>query len=475
MTQQRTSKTEIPAMLNPHGYNIATKKSADCDFNNLMASVRKNITESESQVQDFINKETNESRRQELQTIFNQAKALKKRFDNHRLTEIIESADYRSMASQLCQLIQKQRHAGRKLFVSTVSNPLLGFDCVTFFYYPTIRGIKSGQLQLMDDFIANVKGIKTEYTEDVKQIGMVNVPKSEKSRANAGKIKNKKVKISHVDFKNDVIASLASILSLHKVPVEWLDYNIDTSEMPNAFRKKANILINVSLVVEMTSEPIETADPPPFISKIKPVPSPVVVDDDDDDDDWSTDGWFDQEAREIINKSRNDSSSKINCKSCNHSDNTNVTAMEISYPVMNNRFSDLSADSDLVPVPTDSGISILPPPTASTPARAQNSLPRPNDSLVSNGLPDEILNIEQIHTQPLATPRIQRRSFGRSNTLQPSPMMPLSDNEDDDQQNKSMPIPAASKNAIASQSDIEGLLNKLTEKFESLEKSLNKN
>ena len=345
-------------MLNPHGYTVAANKSAGCDLNSLMKSVKTNITENEVQVQEFINKETNENRRRELQTIFEQAKALKMRFDNHRMSEIDGSADYRSMASNLCKLIQKQRHAGRKLFVSTVSNPLLGFDCVTFFYYPTIRGVKCGQLQLMDDFIARLKGIKTEYTTEIKPtIGLVNVPKSEKSRGIQGKNK-RKVKISHVDFKNDVIASLASVLTSHKVPIQWLDHNIDTSEMPNAFTKKANILLNVNLVVEMTSEPIEIADPPPFISKIKPADSSIVdiKDDDDDDDDWSTDGWFDAAARELIDKSKNDSASKKDCKHCRQYENSpNVIVnkmmdditMDISFYNPNNQCSDLSADSDV--------------------------------------------------------------------------------------------------------------------------------
>ena len=478
-------------MLNPHGYNIATRKSADCDLNSLMKSVKTNVTENEVQVQDFIRKETNENRRQDLQTIFEQAKALKMRFDNHRMSEFSNSQEYKSMASRLCQLIQKQRHAGRKLFVTTVSNPLLGFDCVTFFYYPTIRGVKAGQLQLMDDFIASLKGIKTEYTTDVKpNIGLVNVPKSESSRNAQGKKQKRKIKISHADFKNDVIASLASILTLHKVPIQWLDHNIDTSELPNAFTKKANILINVNLVVEMSSEPIEVADPPPFISNIKPADSLVADNDgDDDDDDWSTDGWFDKEAREIMNKSKNDSSSKKDCKRCVeeqnvNSDQLNNVMMDISYHDLNNKFSDLSADSHAPiqndsdnPIQNDSGI-ILVQPSSSTPAskRNQTALPRPNDSLVSNGLPEEILNIEQIHTAPLATPRINRRSFGRSNTMQPSSMLPLlSDAEDDLPQNQSLPTTAASNDALASQKDIEGLLEKLNEKFEKLEKSLNQN
>ena len=444
------------------------------------------MTENESQVQDFISKETNATRKTELQTIFEQAKALKMRFDNHKMTEISESAEYKSMASRLCTLIQKQRHAGRKLFMSTVSNPLLGFDCVTFFYYPTIRGVKSCQLQLMDDFISSVKGIKSEYTADIKPIGLVNVPKSERSREIAGNNKKQKIKISHADFKNDVIASLASILTNHKVPIKWLDHNIDTSELPNAFSKKANILININLVVEMTTEPLQTAD------------SQMIVD--KEDDEWSADGWFDDEAQKLINKSRksNDSLSKSFRQSPDQKVrkfNNNIVT-ENSCPLGPNRFSDLSADSSgllvpnqtesetsaassglLIPIPTDSGISIVVPPSASTPVqqRCKLDLPKPNDSLVSSGLPEDILELGQIHTAPLETPRIKRKSLTRSRTMEPSLMPNLSDAEDDIPQNRTMPESAASSDAIASQRDIEGLLHKLTEKFESLEKSINKN
>ena len=460
-------------MLNPYGYSVASSKPADCDFQNLMKSVKVNITENEAQVQEFIAKETNEHRRRDLQTIFEQSKALKMRFDNHRMSEIMASEEFKSMASRLCTLIQKQRHAGRKLFMSSVSNPLLGFDCVTFFYYPTIRGIKQSQLSLMDDFIASLKGIKTEFNPDFKPIGMINTPKSESSRDKAGTKNLRKIKISHVDFKNDVTASLASVLTLHKVPIKWLDCNIDTSEMPNAFKKKANILINVNLVVEMTSDPIQSAA--------------LKLDDDDDDDNWSTDGWFDREARLLIEKSKsgndslnmthNSGTTNTECRQ-NRQYGDDILVMDTTpanvFYHPDDKFLESSAASTTsnVQIPTDSGISLPTPPSASTPARP-TQLPRPNDSLLSNGLPDEILNIGQIHTTPLATPRIQRRSLERSNTMGPSVMPPLSDTEDDIPQNQSLPNPASS-NAIASQRDIEGLLTKLTEKFESLEKSINK-
>ena len=75
-------------MLNPYGYSVASSKPADCDFQNLMKSVKVNITENEAQVQEFIAKETNEHRRRDLQTIFEHSKALKMRFDNHRMSEI---------------------------------------------------------------------------------------------------------------------------------------------------------------------------------------------------------------------------------------------------------------------------------------------------------------------------------------------------------------------------------------------------
>ena len=58
---------------------------------------------------------------------------------------------------------------------------------------------------------------------------------------------------------------------------------------PNSFKKKANILMNLSLVVEMTSEPIVSAAEASI-----------------EDEEWnSTDGWFESEARKIINQSQN--------------------------------------------------------------------------------------------------------------------------------------------------------------------------
>ena len=441
-------------MLNPHGYATAAKKPADSELSGMMKSVKTNLTDQESQVEEFIKKETNQQRRKGLEEIFKLGKKLKSQFDNHRQCDLEKSAVYKEMASELYQLMQKQRHAGRKLFMTCVSNPLLGFDSTNFFYYPTIRGVKSSQLEMMDGFITNLKGIKTEFDPDIKPftIGMMNVPKSESSResrksaGNKNVKNNRKIQIRHADLKNDLAASISSVIMSHNVPIKWLDHNIDTSEIPNAFKRKANILINCSLVVEMTDEPLKITIP-------------------DTDYDWSSNGSFEIEANKIIDASRNSSTSK----------KVHNEPMEVQY--FNNIISDSSAD--LAPEnAVDSGIGIRPA-VASTPINKKNEsriLPKPSDSLLSSGLPEDILNLEQIRTKPLATPKIKRQSFGRSNTIEPSRMMPLvSDSDSDDiPLNVSAPTPGTATK-IASQKDLDIMLQQINDKFEQLEKSINKN
>ena len=456
-------------MLNPQGYVSAAKKPADPDFKTIMKSVKQNITDSESQIEEFIKKETNQQRRQGLEEIFKSAKALKQQFDDHRQADLEKSAVYKEKASELYKKMQKQRHAGRKLFMTCVANPLLGFDSVVFFYYPTIRGIKSNSLELMDDFIENLKGIKSEYVPETKPftIGMMNVPKSESYRQSAGKSKCKKIKIKHADLKNDIAASIASVIMTHNVPVKWLDHNIDTSEVPNMFRKKANILINCSLVVEMTEEPLQTADSIP-----------------DNDYDWSSNGSFEVEANKMIAKSRNESQSKT-VQSLKNQNQTferfsgDDDFMEIEYqPYISVSTAGLEPEPHCLGIPTDSGIGIITA-VASTPIGKKSgieNLPKPNDSLLSIGLPEEIENIEKIRTAPLTTPKIKRRSLGRSNTLAPATMAPLeSDSEDDIPLNASAPVMGNDDKKIASQKDLDTMLQHINDKFAMLEKSINKN
>ena len=121
-------------------------------------------------------------------------------------------------------------------------------------------------------------------------------------------------------------------------------------------------------------------------------------------------------------------------------------------------------------------------PLMSTPSAVmvgRPELPRPNESLASIGLPEEILNLEQIHTAPLETPQPKKRSLGRSNTMGPSAMRSLDTDSEEEIQNETAP-PAVQNDAdmsIASTQDINELLksiNEMTSRFDKLEKSLKK-
>lgn len=481
-------------MLNPHGYTHAPAAGAEND--KIMQSARSNITSNRDQVLEFIAKETNIQRRMALDEIFRAAEAIKNRFDGHKQFEIRSSADYKNMAIKLFSLIRKQRHAGRKLFFVSMSNPIFGFDVVTFFYYPTIRGIKSSQLELMDDYIAELKGTDIDVKVEPKPFGMNNFPRSESSRKSAGK---KVIKIRHADLKNDIAASLASILIHHNVPVQWLDHNIDTSEMPNAFKKKANILLNLSLVVEMTNESIVAA-----------------VDTSAEEQEWnSTDGWFELEANRILNQSRNNNNQSLSMDVDNFLSIPKPRLMQQAYQddllinlssnIKNNDFSDISsASSDaapsdqklIAPEMIASADHVNRKPVSSTPnASRVCELPRPNDSLASTGLPDEILEFEMIQTQPLTTPQPKKRTIQRAQTFQSNLQFDL-DEKDEEIQNKSMPVDmqqaadeimtpvspsddaSKSKDSIASRHDIESLeelLKQMSNKFDLLEKSIKKN
>lgn len=473
-------------MLNPFGYAAAGQRDQNADVSGIMKSVRSNITANKSVVREFISKETNPQRKRDLEKIFETAEELIGHFEGHRHHEIKSSAVYKDIASRLFKLIRKQRHAGRKLFLVCLSNPLLGLDVAHYHYYTTIRGIKGAQLEMLDPFIAELEGkdIKVEYgTEPKPSIGLVNVPKSESSRSTVG---NKKIKISHADLRNDISASLASIFIHHKVPIQWLETNIDTSELPNALKKKVNILINLSLVTEMTDEPIKPV-----------VPIPV-----NEDGFWDSDGSIEREAVRIVERSmemdqdnmqmdegivqenlqinplnnNNDSvgmthiQERRNCQNAQ----SKLSLGQANVSTASTASTPSSADPVLLPTST-------PNPTrqmVSTPNR-RVELPRPNESLASIGLPDEILDFEMIRTAPLETPQPKKRGPERSNTMEASVMQPL-DTDSEEEIVQVQPKPAADENkpaTIASSQEINELLKSIdamNTRFDKFEKSFQK-
>ena len=118
-------------MLNPFGYTSSSGSTVS-ELQGIMKSVKSNMTNSKAQVLEFISKETNPQRKIELGKIFQAAEAIYDRYDGHNRNEFSGSADYIDMASKMFKLMQKQRHAGRKIFLVSLSNPILGFDCVHF-------------------------------------------------------------------------------------------------------------------------------------------------------------------------------------------------------------------------------------------------------------------------------------------------------------------------------------------------------
>ena len=137
-------------MLNPFGYATTSKSAADPDFQAIMKSVKTNLTSSKTQVLDFITKESNPQRRRALENIFNAAEEIFDAYDGHKKSEFDQTADYKEKAVKMFQLMKAQKHAGRKIFLVSLSNPILGFDCVHFYFYTTIRGIKGAHLEMMD-------------------------------------------------------------------------------------------------------------------------------------------------------------------------------------------------------------------------------------------------------------------------------------------------------------------------------------
>ena len=128
----------------------------------IMESAARNLTNERSKVLAYIDKETNMVRRAQLQKIFVTTELIRERFEGCKASAVYGTQEYRDLCRPAFEIISKQRHAGRKIFLMSVTNPVLGLDTVHYFWWCTTRGVSGSQLQNMSPFLAEMKGIKVE-------------------------------------------------------------------------------------------------------------------------------------------------------------------------------------------------------------------------------------------------------------------------------------------------------------------------
>lgn len=240
----------------------------------LMNSAIRNLTRSRNKVVEFIEKEENLQRRAKLTSIFHATKVIADRFEGKKASEVFGTSEYRELCRPAFNLIREQRHAGRKILFLSLSDPILGLDVLHFGWFPTIRGTSASQLSLMDPFLDQLKGIKIEpkpfgYNEPKSLPSNKNSKKDKGSTVSKSNKKAKSVVLKHRNFKSELERSIKGTFRKFNVPFQTIEHVIDTSDLPNEFKAKVNVLVNVSLVsenvpedaVDNNNDVVATADP----------------------------------------------------------------------------------------------------------------------------------------------------------------------------------------------------------------------
>ena len=490
----------------------------------LMNSAIRNLTRSRNKVVEFIEKEENLQRRQKLISIFHATKLIADRFEGKRASEVFGTDEYRDLCRPAFNLIREQRHAGRKLLFLSMSDPILGLDVLHFGWFPTIRGTSASQLSLMDPFLDQLKGIKQEpkpfcYNEPKS----LPSKKKEKGKSWSSVAKGKKkqsasIVLKHKKFKSELECSIKNTFKKFNIPFQTLEHVIDTADLPNEFKHKVNVLVNINLVsenvpdaiIDNNNDAIIEADPVLNVEE-------TAVKKVDEDGFWinTSDSDFDEQARDY-NRSQLAQSRSV----ADQLDNSELSdkykkpkavkprAIDIAIDRILKRFEDPEYKSPalgpLVPITDDSYYTIplsepvrypgcyldditIPIPTAeSTPGRPNGPaqlvvnevedfeeipapvLPRPNDSIQSTNSIGSA-DISAIHQPPLETPKPATKRLNRQLSMQPFARMASLNSDDESEKpavNKTAPIDAAEI--------MEPLIQYIDKKFEQLEASFNK-
>ena len=502
--------------MNPFGFKPKTQKStlqrssrdqrAHGPLNDqIMSTTVRNLTNSRAKVTEFIEKEEMVERKKKLHEIFTLTRLIVDRFDGCKISDMTSSSDYKALCQPAFARMREQRHAGRKLFLCMVSNPVFGLETIHFMWFFTQRGVSAGQLEMLDAFIDKLKGIKQEPLDEKPQIGMINVPKSKKS-STAGKNHSKSgrntdgspseqfllksIDLDHTQFKTTLENSVKTVLKQFNIPLKNVEHVIDTAELSNRFSNKINLLVNINLVAETTTEPLEITSnsaeqPADWVltdSVSEDTPKQAV----DADGFWSdsSDTYEKYEAEFVRRNNNNNATSKTKillnpAEEClqQFRDSNRVLKDTIQRTDRLKKLIDTISDVNYKPKPRnsvlDQSMIQMEPSAVSTPTSTRTdinkfdkeekekeekkSLPKPNDSIASNS--SGSFN-ESIHTSPLGTPKPLKR-VPRQSSLQVAPMPVLESESEADTQSPRVQKPR----------NIVQLVDYIDQKFSELEKS----
>lgn len=497
----------------------------------LMNSAIRNLTRSRNKVVEFIHKEENLQRREKLISIFHATKIIADRFEGMKASEVFGTSEYRDLCRPAFNLIREQRHAGRKLLFLSLSDPILGLDVLHFGWFPTIRGTSASQLSLMDPFLDQLKGIKVEpkpfcYNEPKSRPSQKGKIDGNRSMVTRSTKNAASVTLKHQKFKSKLEHSIRNVFKEFNVPFQTLEQVVDTADLPNEFKHKVNILVNVCLVSENVPDAAIDNNNDDAADPVLEFENETAVKKIDEDGFWihDSDSDFDERAREYnrsqLEKSRlivdNAEKSEPSNQTDQFKDLPNVSKsnpLDDAIDRILKRFEDPNYESPaLGPLinmndsstknqPADrtyngstlDNITMPIPSAASTPGRQNEratdepmpdaapeneefeeiiapSLPRPNNSVLSSAS-GESIDVSVVHQPPLETPKPRTKRLNRQLSLQPFARMANLESEDEDDKEET----AASVTAPVKPTDISQLMEYIDMKFEKLEASFNSN
>ena len=112
----------------------------------------RNVTRDCDRVRTFISKEKNDLYRAELTKIFTATLQFAQKYDGCKQS-VMGTVAFKKDALEMFTMISKQRRGGRKLLFVMLSSPTSGLDQQFASWWPTIRGMDSGAIKLMDSFL----------------------------------------------------------------------------------------------------------------------------------------------------------------------------------------------------------------------------------------------------------------------------------------------------------------------------------
>ena len=115
-------------------------------------SLLRNMTRDTTRIREFIAKEKNDLYRTELTKIFSATMTFADKYDGCD-KKVMDTLDFKKDARSVFQQVANQRRGGRKILFVMISSPTSGLDQHFVSWWPTVRGLDTASIRLMESFL----------------------------------------------------------------------------------------------------------------------------------------------------------------------------------------------------------------------------------------------------------------------------------------------------------------------------------